>query len=50
MRKEKFESFDQADRNALNDLNTSLSIDTVKIKNPDNPAQLIDAILIKFSI
>lgn len=50
MRKEKFESFDQADRSALNNLNTSLSIDTVKIKNPDNPAQLIDAILIKFSI
>jgi len=35
---------------ALSRENSDLSISDIKVKNPDNPAQLVDAKLIAFSI
>ena len=49
----KYQSFDERDRNELEQMasvNNSLCIKNVKIKKPDNPAQLRDAKLITFSI
>jgi hypothetical protein len=47
MRKEKFLSFSKEDRIKLEQLQ-DLSITDVKIKNPDNPAQLIDCKLLEW--
>ena len=46
MTKAKFDSFPLEDRNSLQ--NQPLKVENVKIANPDNPAKLIDAVLIKF--
>ncbi len=45
MRSEKFTSFCDNDRKQIN-TNPNISITDIKIKNPDNPAQLLDAKLI----
>lgn len=45
MRKEKFDSFSDLDKEVINS-STSIICEEKKIKNPDNPANLIDAILI----
>lgn len=48
----KYESFSQTERDELELLvssNSALNIKNVSIKNPDNPAQLKDAVLITFS-
>ncbi len=51
MRVEKFNSFSEEDKNALLGLTKeNYSIENVKIQNPDNPAQLLDAKLITFRI
>ncbi len=49
MRKEKFDSFSKSDRDQIN-RNSNISINDVKIKNPDNPAQLLDAKLITVGV
>jgi hypothetical protein len=45
MKKEKFLSFNSTDREVIQD-NPKLNLQEVKIKNPNNPANLIDSILI----
>ncbi len=49
MKKSKFESFSSNDRNQLKNLK-NLTISDVKIKNPNNPADLIDATLIVYKV
>ena len=47
----KWSSFDNtAELIALSEKNENLTISDIRIKNPDNPAQLVDAKLISFSI
>ncbi len=49
MKKKKFDSFDESDKNAINNLDTiNFSITDDMIKNPNNPAILIDCKIIKF--
>jgi hypothetical protein len=51
MKIEKFNSFPETDKNYLINLKTKgYSIDAKKIKNPNNPAQLLDCIFITFTI
>ena len=51
MRKEKYESFSLADRQIIQNLNNpNVSVSDVKIKNPNNPAQLLDCKLITFKV
>ena len=49
MKKTKFESFSSDDRNQLKSLE-NLTISDVKIKNPNNPADLIEATLIVYKV
>ena len=49
MRKTKYESFPENDRIYLEETN-EINVDNVLIKNPNNPANLIDAILITFKL
>lgn len=50
MLKTKYESFPEDDRNALEHLvGDNLSIENVRIKSPDNPAQFLDAKRITFA-
>ncbi len=49
MRKEKYNSFCAADKHEIEN-NQSISIKNIKIKNPDNPAQLLDAKLIGIEV
>ncbi len=49
MLKSKYDAFPAEDKHALESIQTSdFSIKTVAIKSPDNPAKLLDAILISF--
>jgi hypothetical protein len=49
MKTEKYNSFSDDDRNNLENLNIeNFSISGKKIKNPNNPAQLIDCKVISF--
>ena len=49
MLKSKYESFPEADRNRLEGLiGEDLLISDIKIKSPNNPANLLDAKLIRF--
>ena len=48
MTKSKFDSFPLEDRNSLQ--TKPVQIETVKIKNPNNPANLIDAVLVDFQV
>ena len=51
MKKEKYESFPLADRQIIQNLNNpNVSVSDVKIKNPNNPAQLMDGKLLVFKI
>lgn len=51
MKAEKFNSFPAADKTALQNLTTNnYSFKEVKIKNPNNPAQLLDCTLITFKV
>ena len=51
MRKSKFDTFPDKDREALRNLKIrNYEIREVRFKNPDNPAQLIDGVLITFRI
>lgn len=45
MRKDKFDSFTENDKKLI-EKNSKISISDIKIKNPDNPAQLLEAKLI----
>ena len=45
MRKTKYDSFPEKDRNFI-EKETGISIDDVKIQNPDNPAKQVEAKLI----
>lgn len=47
MRKDKYESFPENDRNELEN-NAEISVEDIKIKDPNNPANLVDAKLISF--
>ncbi len=49
MRKTKYQSFSEADKNNITK-NKKLSITDIKIKDPDNPAKLIDATLIVMEV
>lgn len=49
MKKEKYNSFDKEDRDLIEN-NPFLTNEDIKIKNPDNPANLIDAKLIFYHI
>jgi len=54
MRKSKYQSFSETDKNDVtkNDVtkNENLSVTDIKIKDPDNPAKLIDATLITMEV
>ena len=51
MKKEKYETLPLADRNAIENLNNlHVSLSDVKIKNPNNPVQLMDGKLLMFKI
>ena len=51
MKKEKYESLPLSDRQLIESLNTSnVSITDVRIKNPNNPVQLMDGKLLVFKI
>jgi len=49
MRKTKYQSFSEADINDITK-NENLSVTDIKIKDPDNPAKLIDATLITMEV
>ncbi|CAC9598094.1 Type II restriction enzyme NgoPII (EC 3.1.21.4) [uncultured Gammaproteobacteria bacterium] len=49
MRKTKYQSFSEADINDITK-NENLSVTDIKIKDPDNPAKLIDATLITIEV
>lgn len=49
MRKDKFDSFPEYDKKSIEN-NSKISISDVKIKNPDNPAQLLEAKLIVMGV
>lgn len=49
MRKSKYDTFSELDKQSLLNLTASgLKTQNVKIKNPDNPAQLLDCVLFSF--
>ena len=49
--KEKYETLPQEDRAKLDSLdNDNITIKNVKIKNPNNPVQLLDAVLLVFKV
>ncbi len=51
MREEKYQSFPEADRSSLDKLHVNgYSNSIIKIRNPDNPAQLMKARFIKYEI
>ncbi len=51
MKTEKFNSFPNADKMALENLTkANYSFEDTKIKNPNNPAQLLDCKLITFKV
>jgi chloramphenicol O-acetyltransferase len=51
MKKEKYESLDSKDREAIENIeNNNVEIQDIKIKNPNNPVQLIDAKLLVFKV
>ena len=51
MKKEKYESMPLADKQTIENLNNpNVSVSDVKIKNPNNPAQLMDGKLLVFKI
>jgi hypothetical protein len=49
MKNEKYNSFPLSDRQMIESLNT-VSVSDVKIKNPNNPANLLNAKLIVFKV
>lgn len=49
MRTSKFDSFSDDDKNAINNT-PNVSITDIEIKNPDNPAQLLDEKLIVMGV
>ncbi len=49
MRKSKYQSFSEVDKNDITK-NENLSVTDIKIKDPDNPAKLIDATLITMEV
>jgi len=49
MRKDKFDSFTENDKKSIEE-NSKISISDIKIKNPDNPAQLLEAKLIVMGV
>ena len=49
LKKEKYESFSIEDRELV-EHNPKLMIENIRIKNPDNPANLMDAKLIVYKI
>ena len=51
MKKEKYEFMPLADRQIIENLdNQNVSVNDVKIKNPNNPVQLMDGKLLVFKI
>ena len=51
MKKEKYDSLPKEDKEAVENLkNENVSIQNIKIKNPNNPIQLIDAKLLVFKV
>ena len=51
LKKEKYETLSNADKEAIEALNNDkISVKDVKIKNPNNPVQLIDAKLLVFKV
>ena len=51
MKKEKYDSFPNEDKKILENLkNNNIEINDIKIKNPNNPVQLIDAKLLTFKV
>ncbi len=51
MKKEKYESFSSIDKQAIENIeNENVEVQDVKIKNPNNPVQLIDAKLLVFKV
>ncbi len=51
IKKEKFDSFDEEDKNLINTIvDENFSISDEKIKNPNNPAELIDCKIIQYRI
>lgn len=51
LKKEKYDTLPDADKEAIEALNNDkISVKDVKIKNPNNPAQLIDAKLLVFKV
>lgn len=49
MKAEKYNSFDKEDRDLVEN-NPFLTVEDIKIKNPDNPADLMDAKLIVYKL
>lgn len=49
MRKDKFDSFAENDKKSI-EKNSKISISDIEIKNPDNPAQLLEAKLIVMGV
>ena len=49
MKKRKFDSFSSESKSILNSVN-NLEIKDIKIKNPNNPANLIEAVLITYKV
>ncbi len=49
MREEKYNTFCTSDKQAI-ESNQSITINNIRIKNPDNPAQLLNAKLIKIEV
>ena len=51
MKKDKYNSLESSDRKAIEDIhNDNIIVKDVKIKNPNNPVQLIDAKLLVFKV
>ena len=51
MKKEKYESMPLADRQTIENLNNpNVNVSDVRIKNPNNPVQLMDGKLLVFKI
>jgi len=51
MKKEKYESFSLVDRQIIENLNNpNVSVNNVRIKNPNNPVQLMDGKLLVFKV
>jgi chloramphenicol O-acetyltransferase len=51
MTKEKYEKFPLEDREAIDNIeNNNVEVKDVRVKNPNNPAQLIDAKFLLFKV